>query len=348
MPASITTYQNTPITVNVNTLVNGASTGAWNLGGSTITHNNNIGSYAEKTIPSLVIGNTYRITYVISSYTNCNVKVYLGNTAGTVQTSSGTKVEILTLTGLYKKIRFYSSGTATISSYLIEQLVSTVIDAPIALTNLVNNSWTLSFNPILNQWISFHSYLPNNYVSHPQKLLAKQNSSQLYINGLGDFGKYFDSNIKPFIIETIFNEFKTDIKTFDNVRVIMDSENTEVVTNTFFDEAIVYTEDQCSGSISFTPGTNVTRKERNWNFNNFLDITKNISQSIFVSDWNSISSSYPIDKVINVSKIDTSKPWYQRGRMRDRYLAVRFISHNTTRDQLTIKFIITSFRASQR
>ncbi len=345
MSVTLDVVKNVTKVINVNDLVNSGSTGAWELGSTGIVHNNDIGSFAEKNILSLQIGNTYKVTYTISVI-SCNVQMYLGDTAGTIQTTTGSKVEILTLTGS-KRLRFYANKFATISHYKIEELVDTINDTPIDSNDLENTSWTLSFNPILNQWISFHSYLPNNYIQNPTKLLVKNNDSQLKLNSGGDFGVYFDETIKPFIVETIFNEYKLDTKTFDSVRVIMDTSNDGVFTNTFFDKGVVYTENQCSGEIVFD-SSNVTRKEKNWNFNKFLDITNNVSQKIFVSDWDSISSSYPIDKVINVSKINTSKPWYQRGRMRDKYLAVRFISNNLDSNKFICKFVLSSFRISQR
>lgn len=348
MAVTINPYIHTATLYNVNTLVNGGSTGAWVLGSPEITHSNSLGSIAYKLIDALEFGKSYRVTYTISSYTNCHVQVYLGDSPGMIRTALGTYVEILTLTGSLKRIGFYSTGTAGVDSYLIEELITVVVDHPLDITNMVNKSWTLSFNPILNQWISFHSYLPNNYIIHPEKLLTKSNSSQLKLSNSGDFGIYFDEDIKPFIIETIFNEYKEDTKVFDSVTVIMETSNSNIFTNTFFDEGIVYTENQCSGTIEFTVGDNVTRKEKNWNFNKFLDITKNISDTIFVSDWDSVLTSYPIDKVVNVNKIDATKPWYQRGRMRDKYLAVRFTEGNLDNTKFTVKFIMSSFRASKR
>lgn len=349
MASTLTTFENTVGSSTIAQLVNNNSDGRWNLDTPTISHIDDLGSFAQKSISELVIGDTYKVTYTVSSYTNCSVRVALGNTLGTVRTSAGTFVEILTLTGMNRIIRFYSSGRVTISSYLIEQLQTTIVDTPLDISTQVNNSWSLSFNPILNQWISFHSYLPNNYLIHPVKMLVKDNSSQLKLNNSGDYGVYLDDTIKPFILETICNEFKENTKVFDSITVIMDTVDSDgVFSNSFFDEGIVYTENQCSGVIEFSIGDNVTRKEKNWNFNNFLDITNNVSQKIFVSDWDSIQSSYPIDKVVNVNKIDEDKPWYQRGRMRDKYLAVRFIESNENNGKFTIKFVLTSFRASQR
>lgn len=349
MAVDLVTYENSPVTVPYFILVNGASNGEWSLGASNIIHDNDIGSWAKKSFPELTIGKTYKITYTINSYGSCEIIPYLGDSVGVTRDSVGTFVDILTLTGANKTLSFYASGDASINYYKIEELVTVLVDSPLGVGDMVNNSWTLSFNPILNQWISFHSYLPNNYLTHPTKLLAKSNDSDLYINNSGEYGKYFNNTIKPFIIETIFNEYKTDTKVFDSITVIMDTEDENgVPINDFMSSGVVYTEMQCSGTISFGIESNVTKKEKNWNFNQFLDITNNVSQKIFVSDWDSVSSSYPIDKIVNVNRIDDDKPWYQRGRMRDKYLAVRFKESNIDNTKFTLKFVVSSFRASKR
>jgi hypothetical protein len=347
MSVSYTILENTNLDLEPNGIVNGYSDGTWVIG-STITHSNNRGSYASKSFPFLTTGQSYRVTYTIVSYTTCEVKIYLGDTVGTTRTSNGTFTETLTYTGTNRKLRFYATGNASISYYKIEAMKTTIDEIPLDPSTMENNSWTLSYNPLLNQWISFHSYIPNNYLSHPNKLLTKRNDSSLMLVNSGDYGVFFDNQIKPFIIETIFNEAKVNTKVFDSISVVMDTYNGDIPTNTFFDNGIMYTENQCTGTITFNIGTNVTRKERNWNFNKLQDITNNLTENIFVSDWDSVSSSYPIDKVININKIDTSKPWFERGRLRDKYLAVRFIENNLDNTKFICKFVINSFRASQR
>lgn len=348
MSIAITAYENTPYQIDVNSLINDGSDGRWLITANLI-HNNNLGSYVYKSIPELIEGHTYRVTYNIDSLNSCTIQCFLGDTPGAVQIDPILVVENIVFLGVNKRISFYStSTTATITSYLIEELVTTIVDTPLLPNDLQNNSWTLSFNPILNQWISFHSYIPNNYLIHPDKMLTKRNDTQLKLVNSGNFGSFFDEDVKPFIIETITNEYKTDTKVFDSITVIMDTSNDNLFTNTFFDNGIIYTENQCSGIITFNIGINVTKKEKNWNFNNFLDITNNTSNTIFVSDWDNVKLFYPIDKIVNVNKIDTSKPWYQRGRMRDKYMAIRLSDTNTSGTKFTLKFISSTFRTSQR
>lgn len=351
MATHLYTIQNTPLNMDPNSIVNDNSNGRWIIG-TQIDHTNNRGSYASKSFPGLVAGHTYRLTYIIAAtdFESCTLTPYLGNAAGTTVSGDGTYTDTFVFSGTNRKLRFYATGFSSVSYYKLEELTTVINDTPLDVNTLENHSWTLSYNPLINQWISFHSYLPNNYLIHPTDFLAKTNETSIKISNSNDYGVFFDNNVKPFIIETIFNEAKINTKVFDSISVIMDTyaTNQDVPINEFFSKGIVYTENQCSGLITFNIGDNITRKEKNWNFNKFQDITNNLTENIFVSDWNNISSSYPIDKVLNVDKLDDTKPWYQRGRMRDKYLAVRFIENNLDSTKFICKFVVNSYRASIR
>lgn len=211
----------------------------------------------------------------------------------------------------------------------------------------VNKSFTLSYNPIAKQWLFLHSYLPNNYITHPNSLLTKRNDTQIKQFNKGDYGKYFDNDIKPFIIETIFNEFPLDTKVFDNLTINLKSSINNIATNKFFDKVILSTEYQCSGEIELDL-TNLTKKERNWLINKFSDLTNNLNIPLFSEDWNSIKDEYPIDKVVNNNKIDYNKPWFNRARFRDKFLKVRFIENNLQNNKLICNFVSAVYRPSQR
>lgn len=211
----------------------------------------------------------------------------------------------------------------------------------------VNKSFTLSYYPQTDQWCSYHSYLPNNYINHPNSLLVKNNNSQLMKVNTGEYGKYFDNSIKPFIIETVFNEYPTQTKTFDNITVNLKSQLENKDTNKFFDKLLLYTEYQCSGEIVLDT-TNLTKKERDWMVNKFQDLCNNNNEDIFTKEWIDISSQYPIDKIVNNDRIDNQKPWYLRGRLRDKFLKVRFIENNLQNNKLICNFVSSIYRPSQR
>lgn len=344
--ATIIVNKNQPYSIDVNTVVNGGSNGNW-ITGTAISHNNTRKSYIDKDIPELEEGKTYSVRYTVVSYDSCNVRVYLGDSAGTTRTANGTYDETLVFSG-QKKIRFWSDGNLNVSYYRIQQMVDIINDIPVDTENIENKSFTLSYTPILEQWISFHSYLPNNYVIHPTKLLAKRNDTNIKLTNSGEYGKYFDDDIKQFIVETVFNDDKLASKVFDNITINLVSEDAvNIPTNKFFEKLVVYNEYQCSGDITLDI-SNLTKKERNWMIHKFSDLTNNTLNSLFTSSWDELSSQYPIDKVVNIDKLDMNKPWYQRARFRDKYFVVRFLDSNQDGSKLNLKFISSIYRTSQR
>jgi len=347
--ATITVNNNEPSTIDVNALINSSSDGNWIISGSTIVHNNVRPSYMDRAIDALKVGNTYEVTYTVSAIPSCTVRVYLGDTAGTIRSTTGTFVETLSLVGL-KKVRFWANGNVTITYVKITEVVQTVIETPVNLqdtTIIENKSWTFSYYPILQQWVSSHSYIPNNYLIHPTKFLAKRNDTQLKISTSGTYGSFFDVSIKPFIVESVFNDSPLSSKVFDNITVNLISEDNKISTNKFFDKLILSTEYQCSGEIILDT-TNLTKKERNWMINKFSDLTNSSSEKLFSTDWDDTKTQYPIDKVVNTDKIDVAKPWYQQARFRDKFLAVRFIENNLQNQKIIVKFVSSIFRQSQR
>lgn len=347
---SATGYKNQPLVIDLATNINSGSDGNWSISSGIATHNNNLGSYIDLVVP-ITIGESYRLTYVVSSYGLCNFNSVLGDSNGAIHFATGTFIDTFTYTSGLPKLRFYSTGTVSINHYKLEHLATTIVDSPIDITNTTkvqNKSWTLSYDPILQQWVSFHSYLPNNYLLHPTDLLAKRNDSQIKLLNSGDYGKFFDNDIKPWIVETVFNDNKLNTKVFDNITVNLESHTlAKVPTNKFFDSLVLYNEFQSTGNITLDT-TNLTKKEKNWMINKFTDLTNNSSNSLFTEDWSSIGQYYPIDKVVNNAKIDNTKPWYLRARLRDKYLIVRFTENNLDNNRLNLKFILTIFRHSER
>ena len=230
---------------------------------------------------------------------------------------------------------------------LLNRFLITKLDYKTVNGVVENKSFTLSYSPIAKQWLFEHSYLPNNYIIHPNSLLTKRNDTQIKQFNKGDYGRYFDEDIKPFIIETIFNEFPTETKVFDNLTINLKSSINDISTNKFFDKVILSTEYQCSGEIELNL-TNLTKKERNWMINKFSDLTNNLNIPLFSKNWNSIKDQYPIDKVVNNNKIDYNKPWFNRARFRDKFLKVRFIENNLENNKLMLNFVSAVYRPSQR
>jgi hypothetical protein len=99
----------------------------------------------------------------------------------------------------------------------------------------------------------------------------------------------------------------------------------------------------------------IDRKERVWGINGFRDMAINRdtinAPSLFSSKWEDIESEYYIDKVINPLAVDNNKSWSERGRLLDKYLAIRlFFSNlaNPGKHKLVTNFFLGVVKQSPR
>lgn len=202
-------------------------------------------------------------------------------------------------------------------------------------------SFTVSFNPVKNKWISYHSYIPDNYIPHPTDFVIYDGDMKV------SDGDNYQSDM-PFIIETVMNENPMYTKTLDSITVNSDTFKGYHYNNVFFDKLWVYTTDQISGEIVLN-ATNLTRKEKNWNINRFNDISRyNNKQDLFSTAWSDKKINYYSDKLINLNAIDPNKEWYKRGRFRDKYVVIRFFFNNYENSKIICNFIASNYRLSKR
>ena len=210
-----------------------------------------------------------------------------------------------------------------------------------------DKSFTVSYDPISESWISYHSYIPSIYIQHPTDYLKFEDT----LNIMKSNSEQYQSDM-PFILEVVFNEEPLFTKVFDSISVNVESEYQGETDNDFFDELYVYNEQQCSGQIILqTTGLNVnlTKKEKDWHINKLLDMSTNIIPKVlFTNDWDDTKTEYPIDKVINTDFIDNSKDWWLRGRFRDKYFVARFKYNNLENKKILCNFVSSNFRVSQR
>lgn len=203
-----------------------------------------------------------------------------------------------------------------------------------------NKSFTVSFNPSKSKWVSYHSYIPKLYLPHETDFVAFNTQLELS-NG--------DSYLNNFVIELISNDNPLYTKTFDSISTNVESySNDGTKTNDFFTEFLVYNDQQSSGNIIIN-NTNVTKKEKDWNINKFLDkVPHNSTKKLFSNEWIDKKDNYYIDKVVHNLVQDSTKPWFQMGRMRDKYLIVRFTAKDLDNKKIIVNFVNTIYRVSTR
>lgn len=203
-----------------------------------------------------------------------------------------------------------------------------------------NKSFTASYDLINQSWLSYHSYIPYRYIYDFHDIKLIDNS------GINVFKNNY-SDIQ--VLEVLFNDYPNTIKVFDSIQIDLRSEDINGnSTDDFFNQFIAYNEKQSTGLVNLNKD-NLTKKETNWNINNLRDdsIDYNIKQ-LFSSDWEDIKDNYYTDKVVKESSMDNSKVWYKKGRLRDKYIIVRFIRNNLDNKKIFCNFVSMNIRSSIR
>jgi hypothetical protein len=232
------------------------------------------------------------------------------------------------------------------------------------LTYFENHSFTISYSVLLKAWISFHSFLPNAYISFIDHFQTTTQTGT------------WNHNLSPLTYQTYYNRFYSyiieyTVNNLPNTHVVnsitynqdihkyynrndyysLGSYNDKNTPN--FTKAIVYNKEQTSGLVNLIPQLpndarqrllypRVTRfgmevlvgKRDNKNtFNGFWDSTNNKEnfQTLFSTKWDDLSADYPIDKVVNPKAIITTTRLGGKQKIRAPFCKVRLIQDKFNR-----------------
>jgi len=244
---------------------------------------------------------------------------------------------------------------------------------PITNSNILNNSFTISFSLNTMNWRSFHSYLPykyyrteNSFKSIKQTQLLNF-TSYIYDHNIDyKYGKFYN-NTYDSIIEIILpkNNLLQYIDEF--LKIITKSEiynydtqtSTEIRRN-FFDKVIFYNSYQCSGVrlldikkenptwlkrqvTNDIDSILVSKKEGIFNLNEIRDYRINYNLPIFNKNLINLQQNYYIDKILNNITIDINKSWNELQSFRDNYIGIR-LYYNNSNNYLFKIFSITGLK----
>ena len=127
-------------------------------------------------IPEAIIGKYYKIVFTLEiDEEPAGVYIRLGHNKGEVKTSNGTYTEYMKMTG-ETVLYFFASGLLTLSNIEFEEykVISDILDFTDK-EAFINSSWTLSYSLDTNNWVSFHSYIPDYYISTSNGLYSLMN-----------------------------------------------------------------------------------------------------------------------------------------------------------------------------
>lgn len=230
-----------------------------------------------------------------------------------------------------------------------------------------NKSWTVAYSPILQNFISFYSFLPNYYVplvDHFQTITNTSTGASTWNHNLNalTYQTYY-GKLYPYILEYSANSMpKTSM--VNSVTLVQDIQeyfsnyeyyslstgNNENLAN--FTKAIIYNKEQSSGVVTLISeiygnkaqkiayprmtGTGIEtligRRENVYSFNGFWSISSQGSgQPIWSTKWADIQNQYPIDKVPSTKAVRPVSVSYQKQKIKSDFCKVRLIQDKYNR-----------------
>lgn len=195
----ITTYKNTPITIDIqfDVIDNG-----WTVvGGKAVHHGCNQGNIKNLNIPTIE-GKEYTIIYQVENYSSGLVRIKVGGVDGEERTSNGIFTETITAlddTG----VLFYSDGNLSVG-------ILKVADG-------VLNGVTFSYNEEARAWVSYYSFIPEYMNKFLDKFITFRDG-QLWTHHTNPirnnyYGQQFTSQVKFYC-----NLNPTEVKQFFSIR----------------------------------------------------------------------------------------------------------------------------------
>lgn len=137
-----------------------------------ITHNTGIETEIYLYNLNIKVNKSYKITFEVNSEYSFGVYIKGGYSVSNVIQSKGKHVVYITIKG-NNKFSFFASGIVTLSNLKIEEY--NIISDPLDFSDkdvFINNSWTISYSLDTATWVSFHSYIPDFYITNLDSLYS--------------------------------------------------------------------------------------------------------------------------------------------------------------------------------
>ena len=239
-------------------------------------------------------------------------------------------------------------------------------------TYFSDQSFTLSYSPLTNSFISFYSFTPNGYLYNKNKFNSYIDNRLFEHNIRGSFTNYYNTQSEHIIeyvskLDTLVStkrsvQWRTQSFSFSN-------DNNTPYENQFdtYYKAIVYNNEQITGVLNLIPpttsGTNnllnlsninnyptinsnsvnvqiqQTTNDRVWKLSELWDRCGNrtTNNPLFTNNYTNpdFISQYPIDKVINQNAVNYNKDWFNIMRM-DNYCKVRLFYNQEDKQLINI------------
>lgn len=228
-----------------------------------------------------------------------------------------------------------------------------------------NKSFSISFDFTIPAWVSYHSYVPNYYISGNGSFYSG-NETGLWIHDK-DITRYnnFYGEIAPYILEypyaySLNDEIVQSVKDYTKITKHISDVSFIVAKDIYFNKAILYNDEQCSGLLYLFPkpeknlfeyrqfpkffpdgkGILYSKSDNTFNYNTFWNVINDNSLPKFIEDCSII------DKELNQDNMNYINRAFMKDKLRGKDLKIRHILDNTDQYRLVSQFLLTENQQS--
>jgi hypothetical protein len=232
-------------------------------------------------------------------------------------------------------------------------------------------SFTISYSFLSKSWISFHSYLPHYYIGGISKFYTGRNDigTGWLHNTVENTYNNFYGQVEPYIIETPYSyqfqdEILQSVKDYSKVNKMTNAQTFVQTNNIFFNKAVVYNDQQCSGVLNLVPKpTNnlstylqypkyntdsrdilFVKSDNFYNYNGFWDIVKDYNEPIWFPDCTPNTE----NKVLNDNNLDYLNRSFKKYPIRGKDCRIRQILDNRSDVRITSQLLATETQTSYK
>lgn len=215
----------------------------------------------------------------------------------------------------------------------------------ILLSKKGGTSFTISYDPAKEQWISYHDYIPDHMFRLTSDILYSVKGMTIWRHQDGAVGTYYTSAF-PSILDVALPTQETMIFTGVNWRTECFDTSGVLQYDTTFSHITPMTTEQCGGRIAIVRPTDVYEIydancrviHGRWYFNQIRDV------ALVPGFRQGFANNFDLD----LTKLDSNQDWYENRKIMDNFLICRLEFPNTTNLKLAIYDIGITYRDGTR
>lgn len=233
--------------------------------------------------------------------------------------------------------------------------------------------WTISFSNSLSVWASRHSYIPPLYAYTSKNLYSFKildgdpGDSRIFEHSDIENPCNFYNTVYNFEVDCIFTAPVNAVySSFKYTADVFSKKNFSLPVKQQFDTGFtsffVYNTVQVSGEVDLVYLNNIRKVDNSWSVNVFRDmsiITLNtamangqadVQNNLYTGTFAPTSTEpmFTSEGIINLNYIDPNKPWYEQRKFVDKFLGIRLIANNLSKNLINLYTVTVALRLSPR